>query len=45
MHYKSQFDRIYPILLYNWYVFLAKIAIFIGLTPIYMKLFSKHPII
>ena len=39
MHYKSQFDRIYPILLHNWYVFLAKIVFFIGFTPINAKLF------
>jgi len=39
MYYKSQYDRIYPILLYNWYVFPAKIAFFIGFSPNNTNLF------
>jgi len=41
MQYKSQFDRIYPILLNNWYVLVTKIAIFIGFLLISPKLFYQ----
>ena len=39
MQYKSQFDRIYPILLNNWYVLVTKIAIFIGFPLLSPKIF------
>jgi len=40
MQHKSQFDRIYPILLNNWYVLITKIAIFIGFYLINTNFFS-----
>jgi len=40
MRYKSQFDRIYPILLNNWYVLITKIGIFIGFTRLTRNFFS-----
>ena len=45
MQYKSQFDRIYPILLNNWYVLITKIAIFIGFYLINTNIFFSHPIL
>ena len=40
MQYKSQFDRIYPILLNNWYELDTKIDNFIGISPINTNFFS-----